>query len=121
MANAAAFSGAYVSNLGPSVEGFLLPAGDDGWRVLLGGDGQGGAADPEVQRLREAPAPTAADVPAVPVDRSRLDDDVGQGDDLVLRRPPPAAAPALLGPRPVQRDRRRRSTKIRTSGSSGTW
>lgn len=28
MANAAAFSGAYVSNLGPSVEGFLLPAGD---------------------------------------------------------------------------------------------
>ncbi len=29
MANAAAFSGAYVSNLGPSVEGFLLPAGDE--------------------------------------------------------------------------------------------
>ncbi len=29
MANAAAFSGGYVSNLGPSVEGFLLPAGDE--------------------------------------------------------------------------------------------
>jgi uncharacterized protein len=29
MANAAAFSGAYVVNLGPSVEGFLLPAGDE--------------------------------------------------------------------------------------------
>src|SRR6202044_3476961 len=29
MASAAAFSGAYVSNLGPSVEGFLLPAGDE--------------------------------------------------------------------------------------------
>jgi uncharacterized protein len=29
MANAAAFSGAYVSNRGPSVEGFLLPAGDE--------------------------------------------------------------------------------------------
>jgi uncharacterized OB-fold protein len=29
MANAAAFSGAYVTNLGPSVEGFLLPAGDE--------------------------------------------------------------------------------------------
>ena len=29
MTNAAAFSGGYVANLGPSVEGFLLPAVDD--------------------------------------------------------------------------------------------
>jgi uncharacterized protein len=29
MAKAAAFSGAYVSNQGPSVEGFLLPASDE--------------------------------------------------------------------------------------------
>ncbi|HUY63930.1 MAG TPA: OB-fold domain-containing protein [Acidimicrobiales bacterium] len=29
MTNAAAFSGAYVANLGPSVEGFLLPAVDE--------------------------------------------------------------------------------------------
>ena len=29
MSNAAAFSGAYVANLGPSVEGFLLPAVDE--------------------------------------------------------------------------------------------
>ena len=29
MSNAAAFSGGYVANRGPSVEGFLLPAADD--------------------------------------------------------------------------------------------
>ena len=41
MANAAAFSGAYVSNLGPSVEGFLLPAGDEDGAFFWEGTAQG--------------------------------------------------------------------------------
>ncbi len=41
MANAAAFSGAYVSNLGPSVEGFLLPAGDEDGGFFWEGTAQG--------------------------------------------------------------------------------
>ena len=41
MANAAAFSGAYVANLGPSVEGFLLPAGDEDGRFFWEGTAHG--------------------------------------------------------------------------------
>jgi len=41
MANASAFSGAYVSNLGPSVEGFLLPAGDEDGAFFWAGTAQG--------------------------------------------------------------------------------
>jgi uncharacterized protein len=41
MANAAAFSGAYVRNLGPSVEGFLLPAGDEDGDFFWEGTAQG--------------------------------------------------------------------------------
>jgi uncharacterized protein len=41
MANAAAFSGAYVSNLGPSVEGFLLPAGDEDGAFFWEGTARG--------------------------------------------------------------------------------
>jgi uncharacterized protein len=38
---AAALSGAYVSNLGPSVEGFLLPAGDEDGGFFWEGTAQG--------------------------------------------------------------------------------
>jgi len=37
MTNAAAFSGGYVANLGPSAEGFLLPAVDDEGRFFWEG------------------------------------------------------------------------------------
>jgi uncharacterized protein len=39
--SAAALSGAYVSNLGPSVEGFLLPAGDEDGGFFWEGTAQG--------------------------------------------------------------------------------
>jgi uncharacterized OB-fold protein len=41
MANASAFSGAYVTNRGPSVEGFLLPAGDEDGAFFWEGTAQG--------------------------------------------------------------------------------
>lgn len=41
MTNAAAFSGGYVANLGPSVEGFLLPAIDEESRFLWEGTLEG--------------------------------------------------------------------------------
>ena len=37
MSNAAAFSGGYVANLGPSVDGFLLPAVDEEGGFFLEG------------------------------------------------------------------------------------
>ena len=106
MTNAAAFSGAYVTNRGRRWRGSSCrPATRTG--LLLGGHGLGRAPDPEVQFLRPSPASTRPMCPRVPFHRPGLRHDVGEGHGLVLRRAPPAVAPALFRPGPLQRDRRR--------------
>jgi len=60
MANAAAFSGAYVRNLGPSVEGFLLPAGDADGDFFWEGTAKGELRVQKCEscgRLRHPPRP----------------------------------------------------------------
>ena len=78
-----------------------------GRRALLGGHRARRAARPGVRQLRAPAVPTAPDVPVLPVARDEVGADVGPGHRVVVRGPPPAAAPGLRRARALQRDRRR--------------
>ena len=92
MSNAAAFSGGYVANLGPSEEGFLMPAVDEEgrffWEGTLAGELRIQVCE-SCGRLRHPPRPMC---PSCRSTDAGLEAGGGQGDDLVLRGPPPAAA-----------------------------
>ena len=107
MTNAAAFSGGYVANLGPSEDGFLMPAVDEEggffWEGTLAGELRIQACN-SCGKLRHPPRPMC---PSCRSTAPGLEARRGQGHHLVLRRPPPAAARALLEPRPLQRHRGR--------------
>ena len=112
--------GGYVANLGPSVEGFLLPAMDEeGGRS---GQATGRRApDPDVQFVRRSSRhPPRPMCPRCRSTHRGWQAGVGQRHGLVLRHSPPPVARALLRPRPLQRHRggpRRGTPTIRFVGN----
>ena len=72
MANAAAFSGSYTANLGPSIEGYLTPAVDEECQSFFESAAEGQSHGPGVLVLRAISPPAPADVPLVPFDRTRM-------------------------------------------------
>ena len=85
-------------------------------RVLLGRHPEGRAADPELQRVRRAPAPARPGLPVVRGPRPRLRRRVRRRHRLLLRR-----APAPAGPRQgaADRDRADRPRRGRADGGRG--
>jgi len=100
MTNAAAFSGGYVANLGPSEDGFLLPAVDDEsaffWQGTLAGELRIQSCN-SCGRLRHPPRPMCPWCRSTDRSWQRVDGD-GTVWSFVVPHPPLLAPYSSLAP-----------------------
>ena len=84
-----------------------LPAHHRGRRAVLGGLPRRAPQRAALHRLRASPLAAEHPLPEVSRRGARMDGALGQGDDLLVHRRPPATAPCVLRRRALQRRHRR--------------